>query len=104
MRVTVDIDGKDRGWWAWSVYYMLRDYFKGVFSRVEIYKTRRGYHVVGYGSGLSVYEVMRMRRALGDDAVRIEIDGVKHPLQPRQVLWNRKDGYEVRLLDMDGEA
>ena len=98
MRLTLDIDGRDRGWYAWGVYYMLK--YSGEFKSVEIRRTRRGYHVIARGSGLSEHEIMLLRMALGDDSLRVAIDSVKHPLQPRQVLWRRKNGYEVRVLEV----
>lgn len=101
MRITIDIDGKNREWWAWSVYYMMRD--SGEFTRVEIYRTRRGWHIIGYGSGMSEIEAEIVRRCMGDDSIRIMIDSVKHPLQPKQVLWTKKDGYEVELIDSSQE-
>jgi len=97
LRVTVDIDGNNRGWYAWGIYYFLKD--SGEFRKVEIRKTRRGYHVVAWGSGLSEYEALLFRMSLGDDALRVAIDSVKHPLQPKQVLWRKKNGYEVKVLD-----
>ena len=97
MRLTLDIDGRNRGWWAWGIYYMLRD--SGEFTKVEIYRTKKGYHIIAYGSTLTESQVTRLRRTLGDDPVRVEIDEVKHPLQPRQVLWNVKDGYTVELME-----
>lgn len=97
MRVTVDIDGHHREWWAWSVYYMMRD--SGQFTKVEIYRTRKGFHVVGYGTGLSEIEAEILRRIYGDDTLRIEIDMVKNTGQPKQVLWTVKNGYEVELLE-----
>jgi hypothetical protein len=97
MRLTLDIDGKNRGWWAWAVFYHLRD--SGQFTRVEIYETRKGYHIIAYGGGLDMIEMEKLRRCLGDDAFRLEIDLVKHPNQPHNVLWNVKDGYKVKLLE-----
>ncbi len=97
MRLTLDIDGRNRGWWAWGVYYMLRD--SGEFRRVELWKTRRGYHVVAYGGVYAPWELQNLRRSLGDDPLRVEIDSVKHPLQPAQVLWTVKNGWTVTLLE-----
>ncbi|MEM4167691.1 MAG: hypothetical protein QXW98_04550 [Candidatus Caldarchaeum sp.] len=97
MRVTVDIDGLHREWWAWSVYYMMRD--SGQFQRVEIYRTRKGYHIIGYGTGLSETEINHLRRMFGDDQLRLEIDILKNTGQPKQVLWTVKNGYEVKLLE-----
>jgi hypothetical protein len=96
MRLTLDIDGKDRGWYAWGLFYSLRD--SGEFKRVELRRTRRGYHIVAWGSGMSEFEVMLLRMSLGDDALRVAIDSVKHPLQPKQVLWRKKNGFEVETL------
>lgn len=97
MRLTLDIDGKNRGWWAWGIYYMLRD--SGEFSRVELRRTRHGYHIVASGSGMSTYEIDTLRMSLGDDPLRVAIDMVKHPLQPRQVLWKVKNNRQVETLD-----
>jgi hypothetical protein len=95
MRLTIDIDG--RGWWAWAAYYSLRD--SGLFRRVELWRTRRGHHIVAYG-GLTWQEVDILRRIYGDDPVRTMIDGVKAGPQPRQVLWSRKMGYEKELVEV----
>jgi hypothetical protein len=97
MRLTLDIDGREREWWAWAVYYQLRD--SGQFTRVEIYRTRKGYHIIAYGGGLDLIEMEKLRRHYGDDNFRLEVDVVKHPKQPRNVLWDIKNGYEVKLLE-----
>jgi hypothetical protein len=96
VRLTLDIDGRGRGWYAWALFYSLRD--SGEFTKVELRKTRRGYHVIGWGTGMSETEIALLRMALGDDALRVAIDNVKHPLQPRQVLWRRKNGWEAETL------
>jgi hypothetical protein len=98
MRLTLDIDGRSRGWYAWGLYYMLKS--SGEFSKVEIRRTRRGYHVIAWGSGLSEHEVTLLRMALGDDMLRVAIDSVKHPLQPKQVLWRKKNDWEVETLEI----
>jgi len=100
VRITVDIDG--RPWWAWSVYYMLR----GVCRRTEIYKTRRGHHVVGYGAPVRNFEeCILVRRALGDDPKRIELDILLYKTgKPFQVLWSVKKGYEVKLLEVSEQG
>lgn len=97
MRLTLDIDGDDRGWYAWGIYHMLR--CSGEFRRVEIWKTRKGYHVVAYGSDLTEHQINLLRAALGDDKLRLAIDMAKHPLQPKQVLWNVKNGSRAVLLE-----
>jgi hypothetical protein len=101
MRLTLDIDGEKRAWWAWGIYYMLREMgrSKNLFTKVEIRKTRKGYHVVAAGTGLTEMEILILRMTLGDDALRTAIDSIKHPLQPKQVLWIRKNGYEVEVLE-----
>jgi hypothetical protein len=96
MRLTLDIDGGCRGWYAWALFYSLRD--SGEFTRVELRRTRRGYHVIGWGTGMSEMEVTLLRMTLGDDALRVAIDSVKHPLQPKQVLWRRKNGWEAETI------
>lgn len=95
MRLTLDIDERD--WWAWAVFYSLRD--SGLFWRVEIWKTRKGHHIVAYG-GLDPITVDILRASLGDDQLRIAIDRVKPPRIPKQVLFNRKNGYEAELLEV----
>lgn len=97
MRVTVDIDGNDKAWWAWSVYYMMKNMDE--FSRVEIWKTKNGFHIIGYGSGLSEIEANLLRASFGDDKIRLAIDSAKIYGQPKQVLWNKKNGYEVFMLE-----
>jgi len=95
MRLTLDIDGRE--WWAWAVFYSLRD--SGEFTKVELYRTRKGYHIVAYGGGFNQYELDNLRRMYGDDVVRLDIDNTKYPGQPRNVLWNKKDGFEVKLVE-----
>lgn len=97
MRVTVDIDGSNKEWWAWSVFYMMKH--SKLFTAVEIYRTRRGYHIIGYGSSLTESQVSTMRRIYGDDTARIEIDQAKNPNQPKQVLWTVKNGHTAKLLE-----
>ncbi|MEM5867977.1 MAG: hypothetical protein QXG39_08690, partial [Candidatus Aenigmatarchaeota archaeon] len=71
MRITVDIDGPL--WKALSVYYQL----KSVCRKVELYKTKKGFHVIGYEAPVKTpKEVLEVRRALGDDPIRIEIDSI----------------------------
>ncbi|MDW8086237.1 MAG: hypothetical protein RMI45_08405 [Ignisphaera sp.] len=94
MRLTLDIDGRE--WWAWAVYYHLRD--SGEFDRVEIWRTRRGYHIIAYGGGFTEMEINVIRATLGDDKLRLIIDEAKIPLQPRQVLWSVKNGWEVEKI------
>lgn len=96
MRLTIDIDGKNMGWWAYGVYYSLRD--SGIFYKVELRRTRKGYHIVAFGC-LSEYEVDILRRSYGDDKVRIYLDTIKDCYQPKNVLWCKKNGYEVKVLE-----
>lgn len=96
MRLTLDIDGRERGWWAYATFYSLRD--SGLFWRVELWRTRKGYHVVAFG-GLDDFTVDIWRRIYGDDPIRVWLDNAKHPSMPRNVLFNRKNGYEVELIE-----
>jgi hypothetical protein len=90
VRLTLDIDGKDRGWWAYAAFYSLRD--SGLFWKVELWRTRKGYHVVAFGVDI-------WRRIYGDDPVRVWLDSIKHPSMPKNVLFNRKNGYEAELIE-----
>lgn len=96
MRLTLDIDGRSRGWWAYATYYSLRD--SGLFHRVELRRTRKGYHVIAFGC-LNPFEVDVLRRIYGDDPVRLVLDTVKVEKQPKNVLWRRKNGYEVEVIE-----
>ena len=95
MRLTLDID--EREWWAWAIYYHLCH--SGKFKRVEIYQTRKGHHIIAYGGAFNENDILRLRRHYGDDVIRVELDSIKYPEQVRQVLWTKKDGYEVKLLE-----
>jgi hypothetical protein len=96
MRLTLDIDGRERDWWAYAAFYSLRD--SGLFWKVELWRTRKGYHVVAFG-GLDDFTVDIWRRIYGDDPVRVWLDSVKHPSMPKNVLFNRKNGYEAELIE-----
>jgi hypothetical protein len=96
MRITVDIDGPL--WKALSVFYQL----KSVCRKVELYKTRKGFHVIGYGAPVkNEEEVLQVRRYFGDDNLRIEIDEINLKSgKPFQVLWNIKNGFENKLIEV----
>lgn len=94
MRVTVDIDDRDR--------------IAGVKRKIEEigmdYEVERStggnYHVIISDLDLTFAESVALRRFLGDDPKRLGLDFafMLYPLKPKQVLFNAKviDGELVR--------
>ncbi|RLG89972.1 MAG: hypothetical protein DRO36_06865 [Candidatus Hecatellales archaeon] len=96
MRITLDIDGP--AWKAWAAFYT----HVSLSNKVEIYKTRTGFHVIGYGAPVETPEqVIRVRRWLGDDPVRIDLDeALVKAGKPFQILWTKKNDFQVKLLEV----
>ena len=94
MRVTVDLD-TDNALDMLKAYYNLRC---GT-DDVEVYRTRRGYHVIGYGFDLTPEEAVTVRTVLGDDENRIRLDEIAASggnAKPQQILWTHKYGRASR--------
>lgn len=100
MRLTLDIDGNDDKTRK-KVDVLCRLLIKKFDNHdMEIYKTRRGYHLIVYDTGLTFKEVLKLRGLLGDDKNRIKLDEelIK---KPKQVLFTEKNGYQRTLIEWD---
>jgi len=90
MRVTIDVDGGELD----ALIKLLNlIHYTSMFPRVkyELYKTRRGYHIVARDLPITFEQSLLIRMMVGDDQTRImldEADGAK----PRQVLFTWKRG------------
>ena len=94
MRVTIDLDSAEM-LPVLSAYYNL----KQLTDDVEVYRTRRGYHVIGYGLPISAKDALTIREHLGDDSNRIYLDEVAAKggnAKPQQILWTHKYGRASR--------
>jgi len=94
MRVTVDLDTA-------ATLPMLSAYYnlKTITDDVEVYRTNRGYHIVGYGLPITQDDAIDIRQLLGDDANRIHLDEVAAKggcAKPMQILWSHKHGRASR--------
>jgi hypothetical protein len=97
-RITIDIDDK-RSFLALKAAYNLMSLLKNAY--IEIHVTRRGYHVIAFTSDvLTKEQIISIRRTLGDDSTRIELDNLSS-LKPKQVLWTRKSGHENIRINAD---
>lgn len=100
MRLTLDIDGDDDR--TRNKVIEIHRLLKKKFDKhdMELYKTRRGYHLIVYDTELSFSEVIRLRELLGDDKNRIKLDEelIK---KPKQVLFTKKDGHQRTLIPWD---
>lgn len=100
MRLTLDIDGSDPE--THSKALKLYDTLKAQFLRhdIEMYKTKRGYHLVVYDTGLTYEQVLQLRELLGDDKNRIKLDTELFK-KPKQVLFTEKNGHQRTLIEWD---
>jgi hypothetical protein len=92
MRITLDYDQNNRE--GLIKVYNAVDVLERAFGEdnVEIYQTRRGYHVIAHNTGLNFTQVLIMRALLGDDRNRIKLDKELHD-KPKQVLFSWKSGF-----------
>jgi hypothetical protein len=102
-RITVDIDDDATDWEMDAVraYYGLRR----AASRVEvrISSSGSGIHLVGwFDERLDETQTDRLRRTLGDDSKRIELDGMRDRVgHATNVLWTRKSASAGADTDFD---
>jgi len=98
-RVTVDLDAPDaRPIQAIRAYHALQQAAERVDVRISASGT--GLHLVGYFTErLTDDQKARLRRDLGDDVKRLELDTLRRRHgHMTQVLWTEKDG---RTVDTD---
>jgi hypothetical protein len=84
MRVTVDYDSR-------NIFRLLLCISKGIFllkKTPELWKTRKGFHLIWRGLPLSSYESLKLRYIIGDDRNRIELD--KSTKRITQILFTSK--------------
>jgi hypothetical protein len=92
MRITVDLDNVTEK----KVRQIFRRCCKLINKTPEIYKTRKGYHLIVSGLPISFKQSLLLRRKLGDDFQRILFD-IECNSKPRQILWNEKR-YENKVF------
>lgn len=99
MRVTVDVDG---GSLEALIKLLNIIHYTSMFPtrKVEMYKTRRGYHIVVRDLPISFSESLLLRMTVGDDPERIWLDEICDD-KPKQVLFTEKHGYKRQKLDID---
>lgn len=97
-RVTLDLDSVDESpIQAIRAYHALQRAAEEV--EVRISSGGRGLHLIGYFTErLDETAKERLRRSLGDDAKRLELDNLRGSAATSQVLWTEKDG---RTVDTD---
>jgi len=90
MRVTIDVDG---GELEALIKLLNLMHYTRMFPRAkyELYRTRRGYHIVARDLPISFKESLLLRMMVGDDATRIALDEVDDA-KPKQVLFTWKRG------------
>jgi hypothetical protein len=92
MRVTIDVDG---GELEALIKLLNLMHYTRMFPRAkyEMYRTRRGYHIVARDLPITFQESLLLRMMVGDDATRIALDEVDEA-KPKQVLftWKRDRG------------
>ena len=86
MRVSIDLDSRSRPKLKWA---LLKGRFLIGRTADEIYRTRRGFHLIWYNVPISEEKMFRYRKILNDDKRRIELDR-NCPLKPKQVLFCEK--------------
>lgn len=94
MRVTVDLDS----WWFTDLQRTILKAIEvgiGLPDKIRKSPTKRGYHLIWYGLNLSNEDVTKIREALNDDPLRIQLDK-ERPNKPKQVLFTRKKIYNIR--------
>ena len=94
-RVTVDVDGVDRGHAtvkALAAYYRLVNGDASV--RVDL--TRHGYHLVAWFR--EAVDVDYWRYYCGDDVGRISVDGLSGGSVSENILFGLKRGFRVREI------
>lgn len=64
----------------------------------EIYRTRRGFHIIWKDLPITFEQSLRYRKLIGDDKNRIALDK-DCPEKPKQVLFTKKT---VKYLDKEG--
>ena len=85
--IGVDIDGRFLD--------ALRAYFNLRWSTgyAEVYKTRKGWHVVNPYLELDGWRALKVRMALGDDPDRVYVSELRariHKKEPEDILFERK--------------
>jgi len=96
-RVTVDVDGVDRGHAtvkALAAYYRLVN--GGAVVRVDL--TRHGYHLVAWFPG--PVDVDHWRCMCGDDVGRLFVDGLSDGRVSEGILFGLKRGFRVREVQL----
>jgi hypothetical protein len=90
MRVTVDVDG---GELEALIKLLNLIHYTRMFPRAkyEMYRTRRGYHIVARDLPITFHESLLLRMMVGDDATRVALDEVDEA-KPKQVLFTWKRG------------
>ena len=103
-RVTIDIDDHGRNWKLDAVraYYGLKRAADSVEVRVS--SSGSGIHLVGwFDERLSDDAKDRLRRTLGDDAKRVDLDEMRSRHgHATNVLWTSKAGSDGVDTDFDG--
>jgi len=92
MRVTVDLDSH-------GMLDLLKAYYnmRCITDDVEVFRTNRGYHVIGYGLDGTQQQAEDVRVLLGDDANRIRLDAMQI-VKPKQILWTHKNMKASRTM------
>jgi hypothetical protein len=90
MRVTIDVDG---GELEALIKLLNLIHYTRMFPRAkyELYRTRRGYHIVARDLPITFQESLLLRMMIGDDATRIALDEIDDA-KPKQVLFTWKRG------------
>ena len=89
MRIGVDIDCK--GLLPLLKAYLPLLYMQkiGLCEEVEAEESRKGYHVIAYGFKIPFDKTLRVRRFLGDDPVRCDLDEFRLK-KCKNVFWTKK--------------
>lgn len=88
MRVTIDYDSR-------NLFGLFLCISKGIFllkKKPELWKTRKGFHLIWRGLKLSNDESLKLRYIIGDDRNRIELD--KSTKRITQILFTSKSMFK----------
>lgn len=95
MRVTIDLDSSSKIRLKWA---LLKGRLLCGKPADEIYRTRRGFHLLWFNVPITEEQMFRYRKILNDDKKRIELDK-ECEKKPKQVLFDTKI---IRYLNEDG--
>jgi hypothetical protein len=92
MRITIDVDG---GELEALIKLLNLIHYTRMFQRAkyELYRTRRGYHIIARDLPITFHQSLLVRMMIGDDVTRIALDEIDDA-KPKQVLftWKRDRG------------